>query len=218
MAAIWRHISHSVRGAAHLDENSSCQDHNCVRILSVESADSLIACVADGAGSAKHSAIGSEIACDAVKELATVYFEQHGCVDDVDDKVALHWCKEARTRIRDEANLREVPPRQFATTLCVAVVGTARSSFFQIGDGAIILGSGGVYGVVFWPQSGEYANTTNFLTSDDYADHVEFRSTDTRFSDLALLTDGLERLALRFDNQTPHAPFFSTAFRRIALR
>ena len=42
------------------------------------------------------------------------------------------------------------------------------SCFFQIGDGAMVLRRQGVYGVVFWPQSGEYANSTNFLTRQQF--------------------------------------------------
>jgi hypothetical protein len=73
----------------------------------------------------------------------------------------------------------------------------------------------GIYGVVFWPQSGEYAYSTNFLTSPQYETHVEYVSVAAPCADVALMTDGLERLALRFDSQTPHAPFFEPFFRAI---
>jgi hypothetical protein len=36
--------------------------------------------------------------------------------------------------------------------------------------------------------------------------------TSDGFSDVALLTDGMERLALRFDSLTPHPPFFRPLF------
>ena len=35
------------------------------------------------------------------------------------------------------------------------------------------------------------------------------------FSDVALLTDGMERLALRFDSRTPHLPFFEPFFQAL---
>jgi hypothetical protein len=72
-----------------------------------------------------------------------------------------------------------------------------------------------VYGVVFWPQSGEYANTTNFLTADRFAEQLEFITADGGYTDVALMTDGLERLALRFDSRTPHAPFFDPFFQAL---
>jgi len=110
---------------------------------------------------------------------------------------------------------RDCNTRELATTLCVAIIAPTRSVFFQIGDGAMILGHHGLYGVVFWPQSGEYVNSTNFLTSDEYKQQLEFLATTTCCSDVALLTDGLERLALRFDSQTPHPPFFDPLFRAL---
>ena len=73
-----------------------------------------------------------------------------------------------------------------------------------------------LYGVVFWPQSGEYANSTNFLTSDEYREQLEFIAATSSCSKVALMTDGLERLALRFDSQTPHAPFFEPLVPRTA--
>ncbi|MCI0335258.1 MAG: protein phosphatase 2C domain-containing protein [Planctomycetes bacterium] len=68
---------------------------------------------------------------------------------------------------------------------------------------------------IFWPQSGEYANTTNVLTSDDYRDRLDFLAIKTGCSNFALLTDGLERLALSFTQQTPHAPFFEPLFKAL---
>jgi hypothetical protein len=94
-------------------------------------------------------------------------------------------------------------------------MGPAISYFVQIGDGAIILGNDTLYGVVFWPQSGEYANSTNFLTSDEYEQQLEFLATRSTCSNVALMTDGIERIALRFDIQTPHTPFFDPLFRAL---
>ena len=95
-------------------------------------------------------------------------------------------------------------------------MGTTTSYFVQIGDGAIILGNDTLYGVVFWPQSGEYANSTNFLTSDEYEKQLEFLATPSKCSKVALMTDGIERIALRFDSQTPHIPFFDPLFRALS--
>jgi hypothetical protein len=136
-------------------------------------------------------------------------------VDNLQLDDIVKWCEVARTRIRDEASQRDCTTRELATTLCVAIVGPEKSYFFQIGDGAIILGNNSLYGVVFWPQSGEYANTTNFLTADEYRDALEFLATPSSCSKVALMTDGIERLALRFDNQTPHTPFFEPLFRAL---
>jgi serine/threonine protein phosphatase PrpC len=212
---VWRHIAHSQQGAGHLGDGSPCQDAHSIRLLSKEGHDVLVACIADGAGSARFGDVGSLIACAAVMDQAVTYFEAQGRFDELGHDEAVRWCNEARGRIEAEALVRECAPRELATTLCAAVITPSCAHLFQIGDGAIVLCSHGAYGVVFWPQSGEYANSTNFLTSDEYRQRIEFTTTTSRFSDIALLTDGLERLALRFDLRTPHTPFFEPLFRAL---
>ena len=142
-------------------------------------------------------------------------FEANGGFEKLQFDNVLEWCEDARTRILDAATLHDCRTREFAATLCLAIIAPDTSYFLQIGDGAIILGNGSLYGVVFWPQSGEYANSTNFLTSDEYAKQLEFFATPTKCSNVALMTDGIERIALRFDIQTPHTPFFDPLFRAL---
>jgi len=187
-----------------------------VRVLGEDGSRALVACVADGAGSAKHSELGSSIACNSMIENATKFFETKGGFEDLQQQNVLEWCEDARTRILDAATLHDCRTREFATTLCVAIMGPTTSFFVQIGDGAIILGNDTLYGVVFWPQSGEYANSTNFLTSDEYEKQLEFLATPSKCSKVALMTDGIERIALRFDIQTPHTPFFDPLFRALS--
>ena len=212
---MWRRIGQSVQGRSHSGEGSPCQDSHAVCVLGDGDAVTLVACVADGAGSARFSDRGSAITCGAIIECAESYFAANGGFDSLQMKDVVSWCEDVRTRIQIAADLRQCECRELATTLCAAIVTPTSSFFFQIGDGAIILGRGGVYGVVFWPQSGEYANSTNFITADEYRDRLEFLATTSRFSDVALFTDGIERLALRFETRTPHAPFFEPLFRAL---
>jgi hypothetical protein len=184
-------------------------------VFGTDGDETLVACVADGAGSAKYSDVGSAMACAAVLENAATYFDRQQRFDQLQLEDVIGWCDDARGRIQAEAVGRDCNWRELATTLAVAIVGARRAFFFQVGDGAIVLGSRGVYGVVFWPQSGEYANTTNFLTSDGFRSRFEFLAINSCLSEVALFTDGLERLALRFDSQTPHAPFFDPLFRTV---
>lgn len=209
---MWRHIGQSLQGSSHLADETPCQDNHSVRVLGEDGARTLIACVADGAGSAKHSELGSSIVCNSMIENATKHFETHGGLENLEQANVIEWCEDARTRILDAATLHDCRARDFATTLCFAIMGPATSFFVQIGDGAIILGNETLYGVVFWPQSGEYANSTNFLTSDEYEQQLEFLATPSTCSKVALMTDGIERIALRFDIQTPHTPFFDPLF------
>jgi len=212
MANVWRHLSHSTQGPAHLAEGAACQDCGRVRLLGKDGEEALVACVADGAGTAKHGAFGAEIACETIMASAAAHFGLHGSFRGLHQEDVFDWCEAARKEIGVRAESRQSGMRDHATTLCTAIVSSKASVFFQIGDGAIILKKRGVCGVAFWPQSGEYVNTTNFLTSPVYRDQIQFFATPDAFSDIALLTDGIERLALRFDTQVPHAPFFEPLF------
>jgi len=212
---VWRRIAQSVQGAGHAKEGGACQDTHGVRLLAVGPTETLIACVADGAGSARFGEFGSSIVCETILECASAYSASFANFDGLQVEDVLRWCEEARTRIEAEAVRRQCEVRELATTICTAILSATGSICFQIGDGAIILGHDGIYGVVFWPQSGEYANSTNFITSKEYRERIEFLATPTPVSDVALFTDGLERLALRFDSQTPHVPFFDPLFRAL---
>ena len=65
-----------------------------------------------------------------------------------------------------------------------------------------------------WPQSGEYANCTWFVTDDDAAERVQSVAAEG-VDEVALLTDGLQGLALRFDTREAHGPFFEPMFARL---
>lgn len=205
---MWRHIAGSVRGASHERGGEPCQDTHVAAVIESAWGPGMVACVADGAGSASNSQHGSQIACDAISDKARRHFEREGGFQLVSRDDAIVWCDHARMEIARRAEADGKQPRDYACTLSVALLSERGTAFFQIGDGAIVARQGGVYGVVFWPQSGEYANSTNFLTQDGYEDRLEFLSSPATFGEVALFTDGLERLALSFEGQTAHAPFF----------
>ena len=210
---MWRHIAQSVQGSAHAADNSSCQDYCAVRCFGEGAEAALVACASDGAGSTKNGGVGAKMACEQIIASAADHYDARGSLAGIDAAVVLGWCEESRRGIADFAELCQIPFRDYASTLCVAVVTPANSVFLQIGDGAIVGRRHGVTGVVFWPQSGEYVNTTHFLTSPEFHDRVQLLDVDGGFDDIALLTDGIERLALKFDILTPHAPFFEPLFK-----
>lgn len=210
---MWRCISGSVRGPSHSKSGAPCQDSHLTRELSRLGEGSLVACVADGAGSASMSQDGSALACETIVELATELFDSTGgSFETLTSEVAMAWTREAHERIERLAELRKEKIREYATTLCVACLSPGHAAFWQIGDGAIVVRRNGVFGVVFWPQSGEYANSTMFLTGEHFEQHVEYQAASGEFEDIALFTDGIERQALSFEGQTPHPPFFTPLF------
>jgi len=112
----------------------------------------------------------------------------------------------------------EVEARELATTFLGVVVADHESLLIQIGDGAIVFRCANTddFAAAFWPQTIEYANTTYFLTDPKFEAHANFRHECSQVIDIALFTDGLERLALRFSDQTVHDPFLVPMFARLS--
>lgn len=204
---MWKALFDSVRGTAHIDSGAPCQD--ACRVLAIRGSDGeyLVAVCADGAGSAELSHIGAEIACDRFIDLARGAIESdRGCLP-ASREDAVAWCAEVRRVIDERAAELLAPIRSLACTLLAAILGPRHSVFIQVGDGAMVAAKHGVFGVVFWPQSGEYANTTNFVTDESADCAVDFCLHEGELHEYVAFTDGLERLALRFAEQTVHVPF-----------
>jgi hypothetical protein len=61
---------------------------------------------------------------------------------------------------------------------------------------------------VFWPQHGEYANSTNFVTSPVAESALQFEIAPRQIAEIAIFSDGLENLLLHHASKTVHEPFF----------
>lgn len=117
-------------------------------------------------------------------------------------------------------NYSEEPDRQYAVrdlacTLNAAAVLPDKAWFIQVGDGATIIQSTeSDMEVVFWPDSGEYANQTYFVT-DVPDDHIHSRLLEGTIDRIAMMTDGLQTLALAMQQRTAHPPFFESMFKGV---
>jgi hypothetical protein len=174
-------------------------------------AEAIVAAIADGAGSASNSARGAEIAV-----RTTVSEVRRGVEAGRTDYEAL--IREAALCARDavvaEAAEAGTDARSYASTLLAVVFTPEGGAALQIGDGVIVVNDAdGAWRWVFWPQHGEYVNTTYFLTSEDAFDRLQIRALGGTVSDVALTTDGLEPLVLQYSTKTAHAPFFDAMFR-----
>jgi len=120
-----------------------------------------------------------------------------------------------RESVLAEAGRLQLRPRELACTLLVAVVGPDAATVLQLGDGAVAFGDGAEFRVPLWPEPGEYVNVTDFITDDCYADVARFARVDGGMSEVAVLTAGLQRVALDFTARRPHTPFFGPLFRQL---
>ncbi|MEO5822813.1 MAG: PP2C family serine/threonine-protein phosphatase [Vicinamibacteraceae bacterium] len=210
---MWRHLAASIQGAAHVRNGVPCQDSSVVTDLAAD-AGLLLAC-ADGAGSATCADVGAATACRALVDAVGRFTDAGGRIDTLTQDVAATWLDDIRAAIQAQADAASLTPRDFACTLVAALVGDTSSAFLQIGDGAIVTASPTAAEVVFWPEQGEYANTTYFVTGADAHKRLRLDVRPTPVHDVALFTDGLQHIALRYETRAPHQPFFDPMFARL---
>ena len=211
----WRYVYASVPGVAHRASGGECQDACGVRRLEAADGTSALAlAVADGAGSAAEARAGAELACQTLLAECAAWLAQPPDAEWT-RTVAETLIERVRTALSQRATETGLPVREFACTLLCAVLADDHALFLQIGDGAIVIGTGDDYWPVFWPQAGEYANETYFATDTGAAARLEFATSVEPVAEIALLTDGLQPLALHYQTRQAHAPFFRPLFQRL---
>jgi hypothetical protein len=204
-------------GTSHLRVGSGCDDFgSCVEISG--KADDVLAVVAsDGAGSARYSAVGSWITTRVFVKNAAHFVRSGSQLRELSSELVGEWVDEVRDRIASTAAKRDAKPRDFAATIVGALVGNETSVFYHIGDGAAVYRTTEEekWVVASWPAQGEYAGTTNFVT-DDPEPKSRLVVVDQEVAEVAVLTDGIERLVLNFADHSPHAPFFNKMLKPLA--
>lgn len=212
--AAWHAAAASVQGVSHLRLEQPCQDAHALALLPNGT---LVAAVADGAGSATLSEIGAAAAAKTVVAAIGAAQQLPTATDTEGWRQLLSEAfRLALLRLETEAEDREIDPNALATTLLLAVATPETTAVMQVGDGAIVLGdaNGGVQALTA-PLHGEYANTTVFLTSPTALETAQF-GLHPAAAYLALFSDGLQRIALEMATGMPFAPFFQPLFRFVA--
>lgn len=209
----WRVVAATVQGASHEKAGVPCQDAHLWRETSQGT---LIAAIADGAGSAPCADIGSQIAVSvSLDSVEAALMRENAARIELNGLLWLDEAlRQAQKSVENEAKRRSLPIRDFATTLMVLIVTSQFVVAVQIGDGAIVVVNGsGQMEALTRPPVGEYANETTFLSSADALETAQRITRCGHVKALAAFTDGLQRLALRLPAGEPHPPFFAPLFR-----
>lgn len=211
-----------------------CQDAFAVK----EHSGYLIAAIADGAGSAPRSHVGSLAAVRSFVDFGVEMLDGESyprlrrALDDSQFFEAvglqlecLSLIEGVRAAVEFSAKLDECPLSHLATTLLGVVIGNQGAVFFQVGDGAAVAReaapvsrpdrSGRVaetFSLAIAPEGSEFLNTTHFLTDEDLPAHVQVRRLQGRVDQIALLTDGLQGFVVDDRMREPHNPFFERVF------
>ena len=208
----WRVLHESVAGTSHESTGTPCQDNCDARPTQPGQEEFLVLACADGAGSASLSHVGSALACQRFLEVACVELQDGASLATLDESVLARWMGAVRDKLQAEAKARGIVARELACTLLTAVVGESEAIFCQVGDGVIVVQEERGYAPIFWPQNGEYANTTHFITDTGWEAVLQKRRWHGRLNEVALLTDGLQMLALNFGTKSVHSAFFAPFF------
>ncbi len=212
LAGGWRSVQATVAGVAHQASGHPNQDACAMQALCLpDGSPALVLSVADGAGSAAKAQEGAAQACQTLQIEAAAWLAQATAADWTPQIAAL-WLQRIQRALEQHALAADVPVRELACTLLGAVVTTDRALFLQIGDGAIIIDAADRYQPVFWPQGGEYPNETFFVTDARASDRLECAILTRPVTEIALLTDGLQTLALHYQSQQAYQPFFRPLF------
>lgn len=198
----WKAIGESVAGTSHIAIDKGCDD--AVRYVIAD--DVLIACVSDGAGSAIYGAAAATYCIDTMIRLLSVT----GNWTEADIYKAV---EDVYSGLQALAVEHGTELNEWSCTLLGCCINAYGAIYFQVGDGAIVAGSApGQYHHIWWPHNGEYQNVTAFVVDDPSLSNLKIKVVDIIPAEVAIFTDGLQMLALNYEQQLPHQPFFNGLF------
>jgi len=208
----WRTVDGSAVGTSHLESNVPCQDRCEVGVLADGRV--AVAVLADGAGSAAFAERAAELVCAALMDAITndVAARDLGAIGDASVR---SWLADVRARLAVDADAHGRDLRDYAATALACVASDEHTICFQLGDGGIVVRAAGEpFVVALWPENGEYANQTFFVTDDDALERLAIARFG-RVDDVVVFSDGLARLALDHASRTAFAPFFEPLTRTV---
>lgn len=205
----WRWAAASRTGTSHQRLGTRKQDAYGVRL----SARALCTVVSDGAGSASHGGEGASLVCRHLLLAFRAWLAEHVQLPDVETVQC--WVDDLRDRLGVVAAKRDLTRRQFAATLVMLVVFDDRLMTLQVGDSSLVGRKiDGTWEALCWPENGEFASTTYFVTDDpEIRLHVNQRPLE--HDAFALFSDGLEAVALEHATQQPYARFLDPMFKAV---
>jgi serine/threonine protein phosphatase PrpC len=211
---VWRAVVRSCVGTRHQKQQQPCQDYGSYCLLNN---DVIVGAVADGAGSAKYSDVGAQLAVVKVitmfREIARSPQTEEPLSHPLNVKEARKLfsliVREVVATLERQALNEHYAIADLACTLLVFVATPHWLAAMQIGDGFIIVGlQGEKHKLLFQPDKGEFVNQTTFVTSANALDQMQVNVFSGKQKFICASTDGLERVAIRMNDWTPFPPFF----------
>jgi hypothetical protein len=213
----WRYVSAIAVGTSHVRSDTGCQDRCAGTVVACpDGAEVFVGVVSDGAGSAAFAERGAALVCERLPVLVRDALASSSDLDAVSDDDVRTWFLLLRDELRAQAGDTDAELREFSATVLLAVASDHQTLCASVGDGAVVVRAGAAapFEVALWPEGGEYANQTYFLTDDAVAERVAIRRFDG-VSDVIAFSDGLQQLALERSSKTAFEPFFAPLVRTV---
>lgn len=212
----WKIIGQAVTGSSHEVSGRPCEDALHVeKLLLANGTEALICCASDGAGSAKYAAFASQLLVNETVKRFTALLQEQPTIDEAD---VYQVAEELYELLRQQAEENQVIIQEYSCTWLGAVLLPEYAVFFQIGDGAIVRYTDADAYVTIWPpENGEYQNSTWFLVDHINMSQLRCCVLQEQIDEIALLTDGLQMLALNIETNIVHQPFFESMFKWLRL-
>lgn len=208
----WRWALASRIGTSHIRLGTRKQDAlKTFTLLDKSGSRILCAMICDGAGSAQFGGEGASLTCRLISQAVRQHFFATGSMPNTQE--IWSWIDTVRDCMARAAENRGVARKSFACTLVLLIARHKENIVVHIGDGAVVgRDQSEQWRALTWPENGEYASSTYFIT-DDPEPRLRFVESDELYTAYALFSDGIEDMALEHKTMTAHAPFFTSMIR-----
>lgn len=201
----WAWAAAACKGTSHEKTGVRLQDAFVCSTIDSELGEFFYGIISDGAGSANYGGQGASIVCNTLSRE----IKNHSLLNGLpSNSVIENWVDKARDRIFLASAIRGLKPRDFAATLICVISNGVESLVIHIGDGCAVFkeNSSTEWVAPTWPEQGEFASSTYFVT-DEYGLRLRVNRHYAAISAIAVFSDGLERLALDFQETKPFKGF-----------
>lgn len=182
----WKSAGAYVQGRGHIQKNIPCQD----RTYTLMEKDVKAISLADGAGSCKFSHFGAEVITQSICENMVKNFDDLYKMDESQIQATI--IELVLQKLKIKASELETNIDDLSSTLLFVSLKNDRYIAGHIGDGVIGYLFNDNINILSYPDNGEYANSTYFVTSSDARKYLRiYRGDLTGITGFILISDGV---------------------------
>ena len=208
---VWKAACHYSTGVRHQKYGLPCQDYGEYRLFGSV----IIGAVADGAGSAKYSDLGSQLAVKSMLAYLEKFEQEFSCssselIAKSANKIFAEGTQQVISILSNKAISNHCDLNELACTLIAFIATSNWIAAMQIGDGFLVLRlhDEPSYQLLFHPDKGEFINETTFITSGNISEIMQVQTIVGNLKFICASTDGLENVCINLRDWLPFAPFF----------